>query len=122
MAFKVSRKLCGYSRPGGNRGLRISGARATRDRAVSRCRDSFIIVGSTTIIENETFQSWKDTKKNSDGIHVDNLKPSLICYVEELAKRNLVIKQGKAYAKISLHTVIAGRNLYIACDKGWLRY
>ena len=71
--------------------------------AFSRCRDSFIIVGNTALIEKEKFQNWKDTKKTPDGIQVDNPKPSFIWYIEQLVKRNLVIEQeGKAHAKQSL--------------------
>ena len=71
--------------------------------AFSRCRDSFIIVGNTTITEKREFRSWKDTKKTSEGISVDNPKPSVIWYIEELARRNLIIEQeGNAHAVISL--------------------
>lgn len=69
----------------------------------SRCHDSFIIVGNTAIIEKEKFRNWKDTKKTSNNISVDNPKPSLIWVIDELVKRNLVIEEyGKAHAEISL--------------------
>ena len=71
--------------------------------AFSRCCDSFIIVGNITITEKREFRSWKDTKKMSESISVDNPKPSVIWYIEELAQRNLIIEQeGKAHAVISL--------------------
>lgn len=71
--------------------------------ASSKCRDSFIIVGNTALIEKENFENWKDTKKTSDGIQVDNAKPSVIWYIEELAKRDLVIEpEEKAHAKQSV--------------------
>lgn len=71
--------------------------------ALSICRDSFVIVGNKALIEKENFENWKDTKKTSDGIQVDNPKPSVIWYIEELAKRDLVTEQEeKAHAKQSL--------------------
>lgn len=71
--------------------------------ALSKCRDSFIIVGNKALIEKENFENWKDTKKTSDGIQVDNPKSSVIWYIEELAKRDLVTEQEeKAHAKQSL--------------------
>lgn len=71
--------------------------------ALSKCRDSFIIVGNKALIEKENFENWKDTKKISDGIQVDNPKPSVIWYIEELAKRDLVTEQEeKPHAKQSL--------------------
>ena len=72
--------------------------------AFSRSRDSFLIVGYKEITEEQRFQEWKDTKKNSNGVPYDNPKPSVIWYIEELARRNLVINvEGKkTYADRSL--------------------
>lgn len=62
-----------------------------------------IVVGHKTLAEELQFQEWKGTKKTSDGVAYNNPKPSVICYIKELARRNFVIDlEGGAHAMLSL--------------------
>lgn len=68
-------------------------------------------MGNIAIIEKREFRSWKDTKKTSKDIFVDNPKLSVIWYIEELVRRNLIIKQKeKVHVVISLQKSLDEKN------------
>ena len=49
-------------------------------------------MSNALLIKNEKFKSWKNTKRNLDSIYIDNPKPLVIWYIEEIAKINLIIE------------------------------
>lgn len=58
----------------------------------SRYYDSFVFINKIVIIKKENFFNKKNIIKISDGISIDNFNFSLIYYIKELAKKNLVIR------------------------------
>lgn len=53
-----------------------------------------IVVDHKTLGEELQFQEYKGTKKTSDSVAHNDPKPSVICFIEELARRNLIIDLG----------------------------
>lgn len=71
--------------------------------AFSHAHDNFIVVGSQSLLEDNRFADWKETKKNSVGLNVENQKPSILYYLQYFIRKFLTFEiRGNEHVEKSL--------------------